>query len=226
MVIYGMAEQGRADRRACPWLEGTLQGPAALLACIRYYWSRLGVGQADTLVVLAAGARWLWQRGAEWVVYLGLRAEPRYAVVDCYHGVAHRTTVANARPDWTEGSRREWVKSQRRRLLHGHLGQVLAARAAVCRRKRSHVLQRESCYLQHNRHRWDYATLKANHLPSGSGAVESAIRRVVNLRLKGAGIFWPAETAQELLMLRSYYQAGRWELLKKLAFFPTLPLAT
>ena len=87
------------------------------------------------------------------------------------------------------------------------------------------MLQREYRYFHHNRHRLNYATLKANHLPIGSGAVESAIRRVVNLRLKGAGMFWHEETAQEMLMLRSYYKAGRWELLKKLAFFPTLPLA-
>ena len=109
--------------------------------------------------------------------------------------------------------------------LTDHLGQVLDALAAVCRRKRSQVLQREYRYFHHNRHRLDYAALKANHLPIGSGAVESAIRRVVNLRLKGAGMFWYEETAQEMLMLRSYYKAGRWELLKKLAFFPTLPLA-
>jgi len=36
-------------------------------------------------------------------------------------------------------------------------------------------------------------------------------------------MFWCEDTAQEMLMLRSYYKAGRWEMLKKLAFFPILP---
>jgi hypothetical protein len=59
----------------------------------------------------------------------------------------------------------------------------------------------------------------ANHnLPIGSGAMESAIRRVVNLRLKGASIYWLEETAEAMLMLRSYYKSGRWNLLKKLSF--------
>ena len=225
MVIYVVDEQGRADRRECPWLDGTLHGPEALLAFIRYYLTRLGVGQADTLVVIADGARWIWKRVAELVAHFGLRQEQLYEVVDFYPVVEHLGTVANARSDWTEGSRREWLKTQRRRLLKGHLGQVLDALATVCRRQRSNVLQREYRYFHHNRYRLDYAKLKANHLPIGSGAVESAIRRVVNLRLKGAGMFWHEETAQEMLMLRSYYKAGRWELLKKLAFFPTLPLA-
>jgi hypothetical protein len=225
LVIYVVDKEGRADRRECPWLDGTWRGPEALFTLIRYYLSRLGVGQADTLVVIADGARWIWKRVAEWVAHCGLRAEQVYEVVDFYHVVEHRGTVAKARSDWTEGARQAWVKTQRRRLLKGSLDPVLDALAVVCRRRRSPVLQREYRYFHHNRHRLDYATLKANHLPIGSGAVESAIRRVVNLRLKGAGMFWHEETAQEMLMLRSYYKAGRWELLKKLAFFPTLPLA-
>jgi hypothetical protein len=34
-----------------------------------------------------------------------------------------------------------------------------------------------------------YKTVSELNLPIGSGAMESAIRRVVNLRLKGASIF-------------------------------------
>ncbi|HYQ91347.1 MAG TPA: hypothetical protein VES89_04540 [Candidatus Competibacteraceae bacterium] len=141
-----------------------------------------------------------------------------------YNVVKYLGLVANAQAAWTESYRRAWIKTQRRWLLTGHVGHVLDALAAVCRPKRSPVLQREYRYFHHNRHRLDYATLKAKHLPIGSGAVESAIRRVVNLRLKGAGMFWHEETAQEMLMLRSYYKAGRWELFKKLAFFPLYPL--
>jgi len=225
MIIYVVDQEGRADRRECPWLDGTLQGPEALFAFIHYYLNRLGVGQVDTLVVIADGARWIWKRVAELVAHCGLRPEQVYEVVDFYHVVEHLGLVAKARSDWTEASRRDWVKTQRQRLLKGYLGQVLDALASVCRRKRNPVLQREYRYFHHNRHRLDYAKLKANHLPIGSGAVESAIRRVINLRLKGAGMFWHEETAQEMLMLRSYYKAGRWDLLKKLAFFPTLPLA-
>lgn len=44
--------------------------------------------------------------------------------------------------------------------------------------------------------------------PLGSGAIESAMRRVVNLRLKGGGIFWHESNANALLLLRSYYKAG------------------
>ena len=61
--------------------------------------------------------------------------------------------------------------------------------------------------------------LKEQNLHIGSGAIESAIRRVVNLRLKGASIYWLEATAEAMLLLRAYYKAGRWNTLKELVFF-------
>ncbi len=63
----------------------------------------------------------------------------------------------------------------------------------------------------------DYAEMIRLNLPLGSGAMESAVRRVVNLRMKGAGIFWCEENAEAMLLLRSFYKAGRWDMLKQLA---------
>jgi hypothetical protein len=62
-----------------------------------------------------------------------------------------------------------------------------------------------------------YAKLMAMQLPIGSGAIESTVRRVVNLRLKGPSIFWCRASAEAILLLRSYYKAGRWNLLKHMA---------
>ena len=47
--------------------------------------------------------------------------------------------------------------------------------------------------------------------PLGSGAVESAIRRVINLRLKGNGIYWREENAEAMLVLRAAALTGRWQ---------------
>ncbi len=38
--------------------------------------------------------------------------------------------------------------------------------------------------------------MAALKLPIGSGAIESAIRRVVNLRLKGPSIYWHKNSAE------------------------------
>lgn len=77
-------------------------------------------------------------------------------------------------------------------------------------------------YFVKNRTRMAYARLRALKMPIGSGSVESAIRRVVNLRLKGPCLFWCKENAEAILLLRCYWKAGRWNLLKNMAntFFP------
>jgi len=47
--------------------------------------------------------------------------------------------------------------------------------------------------------------------PIGSGIVESAVRRVINLRFKGASIFWKVEHLEPLLFLRAIWKSGWWE---------------
>ena len=70
-----------------------------------------------------------------------------------------------------------------------------------------------------------YRSIARKHLPIGSGAIESAIRRVVNLRLKGAGIFWYEESANAMLILRAYYKAGRTRQLATMALNTPLAMA-
>src|SRR5215212_8130735 len=64
----------------------------------------------------------------------------------------------------------------------------------------------------------EYAALAQAGLPFGSGAIESAVRRVINLRLKGAGIFWHKPSAEAMLLLRCFAKAGRLQQLHSLAF--------
>jgi hypothetical protein len=53
--------------------------------------------------------------------------------------------------------------------------------------------------------------IQAMKLPIGSGAIESLIRQVVNLRLKGNGKFWLPENAEIILHGRCQWAAGQWQ---------------
>ncbi len=55
-----------------------------------------------------------------------------------------------------------------------------------------------------------YAEFSRLHIPCGSGGVESAIRRIINLRLKSAGSFWLQQWAEVFLYLRAQLISGRW----------------
>ena len=58
--------------------------------------------------------------------------------------------------------------------------------------------------------RLNYEKVAAMKLPIGSGAVESLIRQVVNLRLKGTGKFWLLQNAETMLYARCQWAAGAW----------------
>ena len=66
-----------------------------------------------------------------------------------------------------------------------------------------------------NAQRMQYQYFQGHHLPCGSGHVESAIRRVINLRLKAPGTFWTKDMAEYFLFLRSQLLSGRWKIFMK-----------
>jgi hypothetical protein len=45
----------------------------------------------------------------------------------------------------------------------------------------------------------------------GSGAIESSIRRVINLRLKNNATFWREPNAQSMLQIRAQVLSNRWD---------------
>ena len=57
--------------------------------------------------------------------------------------------------------------------------------------------------------RFQYQAFCDNGLPTGSGSIESAIRRVINLRIKGPGLFWGREHAENMIFLRSLVLTGK-----------------
>ena len=72
----------------------------------------------------------------------------------------------------------------------------------------------------------NYKLARDKGIPIGSGAVESGIRRVVNLRMKGNSIFWNEEAANDMIFLRSYYKSDRWDNLENMSFKGGLKLAS
>jgi hypothetical protein len=92
------------------------------------------------------------------------------------------------------------------------------------RRRRSKTLHEHANYFRKHQHRFSYAWARRRRRPIGSGPMESAVRRVINLRLKGPGIFWHEESANALLLLRSFYKANRWNQLQNIALSPMIDL--
>jgi hypothetical protein len=219
LIIYAVDEKGQKDREFLAVVDGTLGGPDAIFKLMECYLRELKITTADTILFVADGARWIWNRAGVLLRRLGVKAEQVNELVDFYHAVEHLGRIAALQRRWTASERQAWIGRQRRRLLKGGFEEVRAAIDAVCGSRPGKALKRERAYFKRNgdKGRMDYARVAALKLPIGSGAIESAIRRVVNLRLKGPSIYWHKKSAEAVLLLRSYYKAGRWNHLEKQA---------
>lgn len=200
-----------------PFINGGFNGPDGLFQLLKGYLDALCIQKADKVLFIADGAHWIWNRVPGLIKSLGLNPEHVYELLDFYHAVEHLGKVAGLRKSWSAKERKSWIARQRRFLLKGESAVVVQAVQVLCRGRNSKAIKTERDYFVRNEQRLAFPTVKALNLPIGSGAIESAVRRVINLRLKGPCIFWYKENAEKMLMLRAYYKAGRWNCLKQMA---------
>ncbi len=179
-----MDSDGKLEKSFAPLTDGNLQGPDALFGLIQQYLQALGIQQADQVLFVADGAHWIWNRVLGLIKALGLQPERVHELIDFYHAVEHLGKVAALRKSWSAKERKAWIRKHRRWLLKGHVDAVVEAVRAICRGRHGKAMTTERNYFIRNQHRMAYPTLKALKLPMGSGAIESAVRRVINLRLK------------------------------------------
>jgi hypothetical protein len=132
-------------------------------------------------------------------------------VLDCDHA-AHHVSLALQALGLPEPERTATDRTLRHQLRAGRSREVVAAlrRMAQAQPFESGVWVEIEYLERHEAHlRYDWFRYRGH--PLGSGAVESAIRRVVNPRLKGNGISWREENAEAMLALRAAVLTGRWE---------------
>jgi hypothetical protein len=215
--IWVLDDDGTLCKTFAPWIDGTMKGPDAVFMLLAYYLTAIGITAAKQVLFIADGAPWIWNRIPELVVKVGLDPARVRQIVDFYHAVEHLNAVASLRKGWNEKRRRQWVSRQKRYLWTGKNEEVVKAVQQITKGRNSKLINRERSYFESNLPRMQYARARNCKLPIGSGPMESAIRRVINLRMKGNGIFWLEDNAEAMIMLRSFYKAGRWDDLFRLA---------
>jgi hypothetical protein len=226
LVIYVVDEKGRLAQEFAPVMDGTLQGPDEVFRLMEFYLRQLGIDQAAEVLFIADGAKWIWLRVTQLWQRLGLVGVRCRELVDFYHVVEHVYALAAMNTSWRASYRKQWAARQKGRLWRGELKAFTDDVERLCQGKRGKGWARERDYLLRNARtgRLNYAKARRAKMPIGSGTMESAIRRVVNLRLKGPGIFWHESHAEQMLLLRTYYKSKHWQVLTNKAF--ATPLAT
>ena len=206
LTIYVLDDDGKRDKAVRSVIDGTLGDADEVFALLRYHLLRLGAHEATELTFVGDGAPWIWNRTDALRRALGLPPERFHEVVDYFHVVERLGEISHRSLSGGEDARRAWLGILKGFLKAGDIEEI----ERVLATSRYEELATDLDYLSRNRHRLRYAEFRRRKLPIGSGAVESAVRRVVNLRLKGSSVFWTEEHAEGILHLRAHAKSGRW----------------
>lgn len=213
VTIFVHDEKGRMVKGSRATLEGTFLGPDALAELVAMHLHRLGAAGALSVTFVSDGAPWIWDRVAKIVSLAQLDRVRIHEVLDCCHAV-HHISLALAAYGLGEKERMPLYRQHRTLLRNGQWRRVveelseLAADQAI-----TDKMQTEIAYLQKHGEagRLSYPHFRHLGLPLGSGAIESSIRRVINLRLKSNGMFWGEPPAETMLQVRAQVISGRWD---------------
>jgi len=211
LVISVLDDAGRPDPRFAPIYDGTLGDADELFLLLWAYLQALGGRKAQRIIFVADGAEWIWRRTWLLRIALGMPRKRFIDIVDWPHALGMLSTIAKHCTGWSERTQQRWVKRLHEPLYNGDVDTVVAEIEKLARGRRAKKVQAHLDYFRRNAERMQYRSFRARRLPIGSGAVESAIRRVINLRLKRPGKFWLHHSAEAVLHLRSYLKAGHWD---------------
>lgn len=220
LVIYELDEEGRKKKEGLVIYDATMRRADAFLELLTDHLRALGAQEASEWIVIADGADWIWERVPRLVEALGYDSSQVTEIVDFYHAVEHLTEISRTVKSWTDEQRKQWVKRMRRLLKAGKVDRILEERHELCKGRNAKTVRKAFGYFETHQHRMRYGQFAARKLPLGSGAVESCVRRLINLRMKGNGIFWDPANAEVIMHMRAQLLSGTWDTFVRAALEP------
>lgn len=188
----------------------TRRGPEALERQLYAEALQRGLSQAQSVLVLADGAAWIWNLAEN-------RFKNATHRVDLWHVTEHLWAVANELYGQGTPEAHDWVQpllSWLRRRKDGALDVIdelrqIRAKITALTEKQQKMLDQQISYFDAHKERMTYKEGKTLDQPLGSGAIESTCAQY-QLRFKRTGQFWSLEGDEAFLALQTLYWNGRW----------------
>ncbi|MEH2171676.1 ISLre2 family transposase [Nostoc sp.] len=217
LTIYVVDGQGKKVKNSeIPITnDGTYDGYKALLQILEVHLVDLGISQANQVLLIGDGAEWIWIHIPPLLTRLGCPPET-YQLFDFYHVTENLKVFADAAFN-EELQSKQWFIKARKSLKKGNAKSLISQMdelIALATGERCKIMVGKRNYLldAYRKGRLNYDKAIQKKLPIGSGAIESLIRQVVNLRIKGNSKFWLQKNAEIMLHLRCQWIAGSWDI--------------
>ena len=95
-------------------------------------------------------------------------------------------------------------------IMQGSIEEFIGEVKSLCKGRRARRIAKKLLYFEDRVEKMRYSSFRKKRIPLGSGAMESCVRRVINLRFKGNGIFWKIETLEGRIHLRAQLLSKKW----------------
>lgn len=214
ITIFAHDEYGKMIKASQATLDGTFRGPDAIAELVAMHLHRLGASEALSVTFVADGAAWIWDRIGRIVELAKLNGVTIHQVLDNCHA-SHHISLALAALGLRDQERLPLYRQHRTLLRNGQWRRVVEELTELVEGDLpSHTqFATEVAYLKKHgaAGRLSYPTFRKLGLPLGSGAIESSIRRVINLRLKSNATFWREPNAETMLQVRALLISDRWD---------------
>lgn len=214
ITVDVLDDEGEMDRRWRPIYEVSLGEADQVFKQLCGLLRLIGANQAALVVFVSDGAEWIWNRVEKLFERAGIESAKVVLVLDFYHATEHVADALKACRSFTAEQRACFTRLFSKELLEeGGPAKVIAKLRAFARGRRATALNKEIAYLEGHLDagRLRYHELREAKVPIGSGVVESAVRRVINLRFKSASQCWCEERLERLMYLRAILKSGRWD---------------
>jgi hypothetical protein len=213
IAIHVLDEKGQIARTVRkPFYQAAIQDAKACMEDLVATLRVLKVDQAEQVQFLADGASFIWKRIRNAFKKAGVAAKKITYTLDYYHAVEHLKGLSELLP-LAKQQRTEQFEEWKTWLWDGLANSIARDfKKQIC--KAGLALNQDmktalNYFIRHH-DRMQYKRFKRRKLLCGSGLVESAIRRVINLRFKGPSTFWCAQNLDKMFLLRCAMLSGRW----------------
>ena len=210
-VIDVLDKEGCLSQYELP-VYGCRFGKEDTLILLRNYLKKLQIHQASKVQIVADGAPWIWNGIISLLKELKVEENRIVQTLDYYHASAYVHGLVERMPQRVEKKeRKSYLNQFKDQLWKGQIDEILQACGTIYKRP-SALVKRWMSYLTKHKSRMQYADYKENKLFCGSGIIESAVRRIINLRFKNASTFWKKEIVEKLYFLRAALVSKRWNI--------------
>ena len=214
LTIYLLSDKGEKVKTFPPIYDATMGNDADVFTLIEDYLSELPLEELKNIVFCGDGAPWIWKRTEHLFSELSDLKVNFYQVLDYTHAKQALHEIWKLLPKkMSEKQKNKILKEWKNELWSGNIDKLKELiKKYLSKRQQKKGLKKWRDYFKKNEKRMQYSAFKKAGIVCGSGCVESAIRRVINLRLKSPGSFWKIENAEYFLFLRSQLISGRFSI--------------